>query len=246
MPGVVLITGGSRGIGAAAAKLAAARGWRVTIGYRSRAEEAEAVLRDIAAAAAAGGEAAALRADITREDEVARLFDEAAARFGPVDALVNCAGINDAPNAAPLIDLTAAQIRRMLEINVVGTMLCAREAVRRMSTARGGKGGAIVNISSVAAALGSPNERVHYAASKGAVNAFTVGLAKEVARQGIRVNAVTPGLIETEMNPPDRIARIAPSIPIGRVGQPEEVARAILFLISDEASYMVGANMVVT
>ncbi len=241
MTGTLLVTGASRGIGAATARLAAARGWRVVLGYEQRAAAAEAVVAEIIAA---GGEAIAVQADTSREAEVVRLFDTAAARFGRVDALVNNAGINGGP--APLMDLPAEELRRMLEVNLLGPMLCAREAVRRMARSRGGAGGVIVNLASVAAVNGSAGERVHYAASKGGIVSFTIGLAKEVAREGIRVNAVSPGLTETEMNPPERLARLVDNVPLGRVAEPEEVARVILFLLSGEASYVLGTNITVS
>jgi NAD(P)-dependent dehydrogenase (short-subunit alcohol dehydrogenase family) len=241
MSGVLIITGASRGIGAATARLAASRGWRVVLGYQHRATEAEAV---VAAAVAAGGQAFAVRADTSSETDVTHLFDAAIERFGAVDALVNNAGINGGP--ACLMDLTAGEMRRMLEVNVLGPMLCAREAVRRMAKSRGGAGGVIVNLSSVAAVHGSAGERVHYAASKGGVSSFTIGLAKEVAREGIRVNSVSPGLTETAMNPPERLARLVDNVPIGRVAEPEEVARVILFLLSDESSYVLGTNITVS
>lgn len=241
MSGTLLITGASRGIGAATARLAARRGWRVVLGYEQRAAAAETVARAIIAE---GGEAIAVQADTSREMDVARLFDTAADRFGRVDALVNNAGINGGP--APLAELPEQELRRMLEVNLLGPMLCAREAVRRMARGRGGAGGVIVNLASVAAVHGSAGERVHYAASKGGIVSFTIGLAKEVAREGIRVNSVSPGLTETEMNPPERLARLVDNVPIGRVAATEEVARVILFLLSDEASYVLGTNITVS
>ncbi|HWL79660.1 MAG TPA: SDR family oxidoreductase [Roseomonas sp.] len=241
MAGVLVITGASRGIGAATARLAAAQGWRVVGTYLERRAPAEAVAAEIRAA---GGDALMLQADTTVEADVARIFDEAEARFGKVTGLVNNAGMNGGPTT--VADLSTAELRRLIDINVTGTFLCAREAVRRMATDRGGPGGAIVNLASVAAVRGSAGERVHYAASKGAVVSMTIGLAQEVARSGIRVNAVSPGLTETEMNPPDRLARLVPTVPIGRVAAPEEVARVILFLLSDAASYMLGVNVTVS
>jgi NAD(P)-dependent dehydrogenase (short-subunit alcohol dehydrogenase family) len=241
MTGVLVITGASRGIGAATARLAAARGWRVVGSYKERQGPAEEV---VAAIAAAGGEAIAVQADTSREDDVLRLFDTAEQRFGPVTGLVNNAGVNGGP--VRLADMSTAELREMIDTNVFGAFLCAREAVRRMATDRGGPGGAIVNMGSVAERLGSPGERVHYAASKGAVIAMTTGLGREVARYGVRVNCVSPGLTETEMNPADRLARLVPSVPIGRVAAPDEIARTILFLLSDEASYMTGVNVTVS
>lgn len=241
-PGKVLIvTGASRGIGAATARLAAAQGWSVVGTYLERREPAEAVAAEIVAA---GGQAIAVQADTSVEADVVRVFDAAEARFGPVTGLVNNAGMNGGPTT--VAELSTAELRRLLDINVVGCFLCAREAVRRMATDRGGPGGVIVNLGSVAAVRGSPHERVHYAASKGAVVSMTTGLAHEVARSGIRVNAVSPGLTETEMNPADRLARLVPTVPLGRAAEPEEVARVILFLLSPEASYVVGVNLTVS
>ncbi len=238
MSKLLIITGGSRGIGAATARLAATRGWDVALTYLERREPAEAVVAEIEAA---GGKAMAIQADTSVEADVVRLFDTAEARFGRVAGLVNNAGINGGPTT--VADLSTEELRRLIDINVIGCFLCAREAVRRMATDRGGQGGVIVNLGSVAVQHGSAFERVHYSASKGAIVAMTNGLAKEVARVGIRVNCVSPGLTVTEMNPEDRIARILPSIPIGRTADPEEIARPILFLLSDEASYVVGINV---
>ena len=241
MTGVLVITGASRGIGAATARLAAEAGWKVVGSYKERREPAEAVANGIRAA---GGQALAVQADTTREEDVVRLFDTAVREFGPVTGLVNNAGINGGP--VRVADMSTAELREMIDTNIFGAFLCAREAVRRMDTERGGPGGAIVNLGSVAERLGSPGERVHYAASKGAVIAMTTGLAREVARNGIRVNCISPGLTETEMNPADRLAKLIPNVPIGRVAQPEEIARAILFLLSNDASYLVGVNITVS
>ena len=241
MTGVLVITGASRGIGAATARLAAEAGWRVVGSYRDRREPAEAVA---AAIRAAGGQALAVQADVSREEDVVRLFDTAAREFGPVTGLVNNAGVNGGP--VQVADLSTAELREMIDTNVFGAFLCVHEAVRRMATDRGGPGGAIVNLGSVAERLGSPGERVHYSASKGAVIAMTTGLGREVARQGIRVNCVSPGLTDTEMNPAERQARLVPSVPIGRVAEPDEIARVILFLLSDAASYMTGVNVTVS
>jgi len=238
---VVIITGASKGIGAATARLAAGRGWRVVANYHRDRAGAEGVVNDIKGK---GGQAVAIAADVADEAAVRAMFDGAEREFGPVNSLVNNGGING--GSTRLVDLDTAVLRQVMETNVIGPILCAREALRRMATERGGKGGTIVNVSSVGARIGSPNERVHYAASKGALNSFTVGLAKEAIRSGVRVNAVSPGLTRTQMNPDDRIERIAPTIPIGRAASPEEIAQAILFLMSDESSYVVGDNIMVT
>ena len=238
---VPVITGGSRGIGAATARLPASAGWQVALTYRARADEAEGVVQAITRG---GGKALAVQAEACSEADIARVFDRAEAAYGPVTGLVNNAGIDGGPR--PLADMTIEELRQVLDTNVLGPMLFSREAVRRMRTDRGGPGGAIVNLGSVAARLGAPGERVHYAASKGAIASFTTGLAKEVAGLGIRVNCVTPGLTVTEMNPPDRIARITPTIPIGRPAEPQELAEVILFTLSPRASYMVGAELLVS
>ena len=238
--GALLITGGSRGIGAATAKLAAARGWRVCFSYAQDARAAEEVVRAIEAA---GGAALAVRADVRQHSEIVVLFNAAERAFGPVTGLVNNAGITG--RIGPMADATPEMIGEVVDINVTGAILCAREAVMRMSTARGGEGGAIVNVSSGAATLGSPGEYVHYAASKGAIDTLTLGLAREVAREGIRVNAVAPGLILTDIHAsggePGRPESLAPAIPMGRPGRPEEIAEPILFLLSPAASYITGA-----
>ena len=239
--GVLIVTGASRGIGAATARLAAETGWRVMTSYRERRAPAEALVTEIERA---GGQAATIQADVSVEADVLRLFDAAQARFGPVTGLVNNAGIDGGPR--PLVDMTVAELRTMLDTNVLGSMLCAQQAVRRMAVERGGPGGVIVNLGSVAARLGSPGERVHYAASKGAIVSFTTGLAKEVIASGIRVNCVSPGLTETEMNPAEKLARLAPSIPIGRPANADEIARTILFLLSPEASYVIGVDLTVS
>lgn len=241
----ILITGGGRGIGAACARLAAQRGYAVAINYQSNSAAADAVAGEIRAA---GGRAITIAADVSDEAAVERMFARVDEEFGHLDALVNNAGIVD--RAARVEEMTAARIDRMMRVNVTGTFLCAREAVRRMSKARGGRGGAIVNISSKAALLGSPNSYVDYAASKAAVETLTIGLAAETARDGIRVNALRPGLIDTEihavMGVPDRVARMGPSIPMGRAGTPQEVAQGVLWLLSDEAAYVTGTFLDVT
>lgn len=240
MPKILLVTGGSRGIGAATARLAAERGYTVCITYLRNQAAAEAVVDDIAAG---GGSALALRADMGVEAEVIRLFEHVDAQVGPISALVNNAGMLERQMRVDQMD--AARIQRIFATNVVGPFLCAREAVRRMSTSYGGAGGAIVNVSSAAARLGGPGEYVDYAASKGAIDTFTVGLAKEVAAEGIRVNAVRPGVIYTEIHAsggePGRVDRVKAAVPMLRGGHADEVARAIVWLLSDEASYVTGA-----
>jgi NAD(P)-dependent dehydrogenase (short-subunit alcohol dehydrogenase family) len=239
MAGTVIVTGGSRGIGAATAKLAAARGYAVCVNYRADAAAAEAVVR---AVEQAGGRAAAVPADVAREEAVEGLFERAERELGPVTALVNNAGLAGLVNR--LEEAPAETIRTVVEVNLLGTIWCARAAVRRMSTRRGGPGGAIVNLSSGAATLGSPGEYVWYAAAKGGVDSFTLGLAKEVAGEGIRVNAVAPGFVETGIHAasgmPDRLAEDAPKVPLGRAARPREVAEAIVWLLSDAASYVTG------
>ncbi|CAN5686612.1 SDR family oxidoreductase [soil metagenome] len=235
----IVITGGSRGIGAATAKLAAGQGYRVAIAFRADRSAADDVLRAIEAA---GSEGVAVQCDVASETDVERLFATVERQLGPPRALVNNAAVLDRQMA--VAEMRAERIIRTLAVNVLGPFLCAREAVRRMSTARGGAGGAIVNISSIAAQYGSPREYVDYAASKGALESFTVGLAREVAEEGIRVNGVRVGHVYTDIHAsggePDRVDRVKGLIPMKRGGQPEEVARAVLWLLSDEASYCTG------
>lgn len=239
MSKLVIITGGSRGIGAATARLAAAGGYRVALTYRTRADAAGAV---VAAIAQAGGHAEAFQADVSREDHVLRLFRQVDG-LGTVSGLVNNAGTLEPQSRVDAMD--AARLTRVLAANVTGSFLCAREAVRRMSSRYGGAGGAIVNVSSMAAAIGSPNEYVDYAAAKGAIDSFTRGLAKEVATEGIRVNAVRPGPVYTDIHAsggePGRVDRVKDAVPMKRGGEPDEIAKAILWLLSDEASYVTGA-----
>ena len=241
----LLITGGSRGIGAAAARLAAQRGWDVAVNYTRDAAAADAVATDVRAA---GRRALVLQGDVGIEADVLAMFATIDREWGPLHGLVNNAGVVDV--AARVDAMSAARIERMFAINVFGTIWCAREAVRRMSTRHGGQGGAIVNLSSAAAKLGSPGQYVDYAAAKGAVDAFTLGLAREVATEGIRVNAVRPGIIETDIHAsggqPGRAAQMAPLVPMQRAGSAEEVAQAIMWLLSADSSYTTGTMVDVT
>jgi NAD(P)-dependent dehydrogenase (short-subunit alcohol dehydrogenase family) len=241
MTGILLITGGSRGIGAAAARLAARKGYAVAINYRKAQDQAEALVDEIEQG---GGRAMAVQADVASQEQVEAMF-RAVDDFGPLTALVNSAGITVA-GQTKVADLEQAPLERMLAVNVIGTLLCCREAVRRMSTRVGGKGGAIVNVSSMAAAVGGRPGRTAYAASKGAVDSFTIGFAKEVAREGIRVNALRPGMTMTDMTDavrrdPELYARTADTIAMNRCAEPEEMARPILWLLSAEASFISGA-----
>ncbi len=239
MPGVAIITGSGRGIGAATAKLAAARGYAVCVNYLKNEQSADAV---VAAIRAGGGRAIMVRADTANENDVIKLFERVDLELGPVTALVNNAGITG--RAGRLESFDAAAIRRVLEVNVTGTIFCSQQAVRRMSTKKGGAGGTIVNVSSLAATLGGADRWIPYAAAKGAINSFTIGLAKEVAAEGIRVNAISPGLIDTEIHAEagigDRLQKVIPMVPMGRLGTAEECAEAILWLMSGEAAYMTG------
>lgn len=238
MADVMLVTGGSRGIGAATALLAARQGWSVGIGYRSAAAEAAAV---VGAVRAAGGTAVAVQADVADEQDVVRLFATVEAELGPIRSLVNNAGT--VGQYGPASDLRVDELKRLLDVNVVGAFVCAREAIRRMRTDEGGAGGTIVNVSSRAAVLGGPTEWVTYAASKGAVDTMTVGLSKELAPVGIRVNAVRPGLILTDIHdaaPPGRVERLLPNVPMARAGTAEEVAEAVVWLASEASSYVTG------
>jgi NAD(P)-dependent dehydrogenase (short-subunit alcohol dehydrogenase family) len=242
---ILLVTGGGRGIGATTARLAAQRGYSVCLTYQHNQAAADAVVADIAAA---GGRALAIAADVGVEHEMLQVFAHIDTQLGPLTALVNNAGILEQQMRVDQMEV--ARLQRVFTTNILGSFICAREAVRRMSTAYGGAGGAIVNVSSGAARLGSPGEYVDYAASKGAIDTFTIGLAKEVALEGIRVNAVRPGVIYTDMHAsggePQRVDRVKAAVPMQRGGQAEEVAHAILWLLSDEASYVTGACLDVT
>ena len=233
---VLLVTGGSRGIGAATALLAAKQGWAVAVNYTANSLAADEVVRQIRSQ---GGKAIAVQADVAEEAQVLRMFEHIDAKLGRLSGLVNNAGVVDV--SARVDEMSVARWRRMFDINVIGSLICAREAVRRMSTRYGGEGGSIVNVSSAAARLGSPGQYVDYAAAKGAIDAFTLGLAKEVGAEGIRVNAVRPGLIETEIHAsgglPNRVKDLQHLVPMQRGGSAEEVAQSIVWLLSDAASY---------
>ncbi len=238
MDSVAIVTGGSRGIGRATSLAAAKRGYKVVVGSASNKSAADEVVAKIEAS---NGKAVAVKCDVGVEADILRLFKEADG-FGKLGALVNNAGVID--KTARLDEMSAARLMRMMNINIVGSILCAREAVKRMSTSHGGAGGVIVNISSIAATLGSPGLYVDYAASKGAIDTFTVGLAREVSAEGIRVNAIRPGLIDTDIHAsggePDRAHRLAHTVPMKRIGTADEIANAVVWLMSDEASYVTG------
>src|SRR5580700_9902331 len=239
MDNVAIVTGASRGIGAAIAKLLGVNGYSVAVNYARDPAAAQGVVDGLVAS---GSRAVAIQGDVSIESDVLRLFETAEREMGTIGALVNNAAITG--GFARVEDIGSAALTQMLAVNIAGTILCAREAVRRMSTRRGGSGGSIVNISSIAARTGGVGEWVHYAASKGAVNSFTIGLAREVATEGIRVNALAPGLVETELHAangePGRLARLSPSIPMQRAGTPEEIAQGVLWLLSGAASYTTG------
>lgn len=240
MSNIVLITGGSRGIGAATALLAARAGYAVAVNYTANSLAADEVVRRIRQD---GGTAITVQADVAEESQVLAMFEKVDAKLGRLTALVNNAGVVD--QTARVDGMSVARLKRMFDINVIGAMVCAREAVKRMSTRYGGAGGAIVNVSSAAARLGSPGQYVDYAAAKGAVDVFTIGLAKEVAAEGIRVNAVRPGIIETDIHAsgglPDRARDLAPQVPMQRAGSADEVAQSIVWLLGNASSYTTGA-----
>jgi NAD(P)-dependent dehydrogenase (short-subunit alcohol dehydrogenase family) len=242
MAPVFLVTGGSRGIGAAVARLAAEQGAAVAVNYVSNAEAAQAVVDDIVSQ---GGQAISCQGDMAVEADIMRVFDACEAKLGPVAVLVNNAGVLD--QEGNLEEFSADRISRIVDLNVTGVLICCREAVRRMSTKNGGAGGSIVNISSMAATLGSGGAYVDYATSKGAIDTLTIGLAREVARQGIRVNGIRPGIIETDIHAsggnPSRAKDLADTVPMGRAGKPEEIAEAVIWLVSDKASYVTGSTI---
>ncbi|RVC36498.1 SDR family oxidoreductase [Mesorhizobium sp. M7A.F.Ca.CA.004.04.2.1] len=237
---VLLVTGGSRGIGAAICRFGSKAGYRVAVNYAANQDAADALVAEIEAA---GGEAFAVKGDVGSEADIVAMFEAVDHAYGRLDAFVNKAGIVDVK--ARVDEMDVSRLERMMRVNVVGSFLCAREAVKRMSTRHGGSGGSIVNISSAAATLGSPGEYVDYAASKGAIDTFTIGLAREVALEGIRVNAVRPGIIDTDIHAsggqPDRVERFRDLLPMKRAGTVAEVAGAVLYLLSDAASYTTGA-----
>ena len=245
MSKVLLVTGGSRGIGAAVARLTARQGYAVAINFNGNQAAADAVARQIRDD---GGTALCVQADVSNETSVLAMFARVDAELGRLTALVNNAGVVDMPSRVDA--MTVTRLRRMFDINVLGSFICAREAVLRMSTRHGGAGGCIVNLSSAAARLGSPGQYVDYAAAKGAIDTFTMGLAKEVALEGIRVNAVRPGIIDTDIHAsggiPDRVAQMSPLVPMQRPGTAHEVAEAVVWLLSDASSYTTGAVVDVT
>ncbi|MBV9261873.1 MAG: SDR family oxidoreductase [Pseudolabrys sp.] len=235
---VLLIAGGSRGIGASTAKLAGARGYDVAVNYNMNANAAASI---VSAVKQAGGQAVAMQGNMGKEDDIKRVFDETAQKLGDVTHFVHSSGIIGAMSR--LDEAKSETMREVLDVNTYGALLCLRECVQRMSTKHGGKGGSIVMLSSMAAIIGGGTECVWYAASKGAIDSLVVGLAREIGKEGIRVNAIAPGMIDTDIQPPGRMERITPMLPMGRGGTADEVGEAILFLLSDAASYITGANL---
>ncbi|MGH6684885.1 MAG: SDR family oxidoreductase [Pseudolabrys sp.] len=235
---VLLIAGGSRGIGASTARLAGERGYDVAVNYKSNANAAASV---IAAVKGSGGNAVALQGDMAIEGDIERVFEKTAEKLGPITHFVHSAGIIG--DYSRLDEADAGKIREVLDLDTFGAMLCLRACIRRMSTKHGAKGGSVVMLSSMAAVIGGAGECVWYAAAKGAIDSLVIGVAREVAKEGIRVNAVTPGVIDTDIQPPGRIERVGPQLPMGRPGQADEVAEGILFLLSDAASYVNGSNL---
>lgn len=235
---VLLVAGGSRGIGAATARLAGERGYDVAVNYNSNANAAASV---VAAVKTSGGQALALQGDMGKEDDIVRVFNAAADKLGAITHFVHSAGIIGPMSR--LDEVSTQTLRDVLEVDTLGAMLCVRECVRRMSTRHGGKGGSIVLLSSMAATIGGATESVWYAAAKGAIDSLTIGVSREVAKEGIRVNAISPGMIDTDIQPPGRVERLLSVLPMGRAGSADEVAEAILFLLSDGASYINGANL---
>jgi NAD(P)-dependent dehydrogenase (short-subunit alcohol dehydrogenase family) len=235
---VLLIAGGSRGIGAATARLAGARGYDVAVNYKSNSNAAASVVETVKKS---GGKAVALAGDMANEADIERVFDEATRELGPISHFVHSSGIIGPYSR--LDEADAQMMREVFDLDTLGAMLCLRAAVRRMSTKNGGKGGSVVMLSSMAATIGGAGECVWYAAAKAAVDAMVIGVSREVAKEGMRVNAITPGVIDTDIQPPGRVARVGPQLPMGRPGQADEVAEGILFLLSDAASYINGANL---
>ena len=235
---VLLVAGGSRGIGASAARLAGRNGYDVAVNYNTNSNAAANVVQDIKAS---GSKAIALQGDMGNEADIERVFNETAGQFGAITHFVHSSGIIGP--ASRLDEVTAATMRQVFDVDTLGALLCLRACVRRMSTKHGGKGGSVVMLSSMAATIGGGGECVWYAAAKGAIDSLVIGAAREVAKEGIRINAISPGLIDTDIQPPGRVERVLPTLPMGRAGEADEVGEAILFLLSDAASYITGANL---